>query len=168
MKHKLLAYSVQPTGGITLRKFVFLLKAKSYKPQATHGFTLIELLVVIAIIGLLTSLTVVSLGTVQTRARDVRRMEDVSTLQKALALYQITTNIYPISVSPTTLTGTDSVSTALIGAGTMGAMPLDPLSPQYDYSYSSNAIGNNYTIAFCLETDYIRNYSEGCVNSVSP
>lgn len=132
------------------------------------GFTLIELLVVIAIIGLLASIVVASFGTAQSKARDARRMEDVQTLQKALALYQITGGTYPIATATTTLTGADSVSVGLTNAGAISTIPKDPLSPQYDYSYSSNAVGNDYTVAFCLETNSIRNYASGCVNSISP
>ena len=133
-----------------------------------RGFTLIELLVVVAIIGLLASIIVASFGTAQAKARDARRMEDMQTMQKALALYQISGGSYPISVATTTLTGADNVSTALIGAGAISTIPKDPISPQYDYSYSSSAIGNDYTVAFCLETGNIRNYNAGCVNSISP
>lgn len=136
--------------------------------RSERGFTLIELLVVVAIIGLLASVIVASFGTAQAKARDARRMEDVSMLQKALALYQVTGATYPISMATTTLTGADSVSSALINAGAMATIPKDPLSPQYQYEYRTNNIGNTYTVSFCLETTSIRNYSEGCGNSVSP
>ncbi len=59
------------------------------------GFTLIELLVVIAIIGLLASVVLVSLNGARTKARDTKRMADVSQLQKALALYYDSNNQYP-------------------------------------------------------------------------
>src|SRR3989344_6673093 len=131
----------------------------------THGFTLIELLVVVAIIGLLASIIVASFGTAQAKARDALRMEDMQTMQKALALYQISGGSYPISVATTTLTGADSVSTGLTGAEAISTIPKDPLSPQYNYSYSSNSIGNDYTVAFCLETDTVKNFASGCVNS---
>lgn len=134
----------------------------------TRGFTLIELLVVIAIIGLLATIVIASLSTVQGKARDTRRLEDVNSLQKGLALYLATNGAYPISVSTTTLTGADSVSTALIADGSFSAIPKDPQTGTYDYTYSTNASGSTYMIAFCLETSSVKGYSQGCGNYLQP
>ncbi len=132
-----------------------------------RGFTLIELLVVIAIIGLLASIVIASLATVQSKARDARRLEDVNSYQKALAMSLSTSGTYPISVSTTTLDGTDAVSGALIASEDLPAAPKDPQSPVRDYTYSSDASGSTYIIGFCLENNQ-HTYSQGCDNYVKP
>lgn len=134
----------------------------------SKGFTLIELLVVIAIIGILASIVLTSLASTQGKARDARRMEDINSIQKALALYLTTSGSYPIVTSTTTLTGTDTVMTALIAAEDLPTAPKDPQSPIYNYTYVSNSTGSTYTLGWCLETNEIRNYSQGCGNTVSP
>lgn len=62
-----------------------------------RGFTLIELLVVIAIIGLLATLSVISFSTSSAKARDVKRKNDLKSIQKALELYYNDHNAYPSS-----------------------------------------------------------------------
>lgn len=136
--------------------------------QKTRGFTLIELIVVIAIIAILASVVMASLNTSQEKARDARRMEDLSSLQKALQLYLISVGHFPVQTSTTTLSGSDPVIPALVAAGAISTTPKDPSSPITDYTYVSNAMGNQYWLGFCLETDSIKNHTQGCGNFVTP
>jgi len=140
----------------------------SYMKVQTKGFSLIELLVVIAIIGLLVAVAMAGLNIAREKARDTRRIQDINEIKKALSIYLISSNAFPIALTSTTLTGEDPVSLDLIGSGAFSTIPLDPLNPTYTYDYISNSDGTDYTLSFCLETDSISNYSEGCGNTISP
>ncbi len=135
----------------------------------TRGFTLIELLVVVAIIGLLASVVVASLGVVRTKARDTKRMSEVGSLQKALAIYAATNGgIFPIETTQTPITSGSTAGAELIADGAIDTIPVDPLGAAYQYEYISNSSGTDYTITFCLETNSIPGYATGCANTVSP
>lgn len=144
------------------------MKTHALGKNLSKGFTLIELLVVIAIIGLLASVIIASLSTVQAKARDARRMEDLNSLQKALALYSSNAGTYPIQEVAATLVNASGAGLSLINSEAMSTMPKDPTDPTYTYKYSSNAIGTTYTLSFCLETSGIKNYAQGCSNTISP
>ncbi|MEK7099170.1 MAG: type II secretion system protein [Patescibacteria group bacterium] len=59
------------------------------------GFTLIELLVVISIISLLSSVVLTSVNSARAKARDARRLADVSQLVTALQFYYDANNAFP-------------------------------------------------------------------------
>jgi prepilin-type N-terminal cleavage/methylation domain-containing protein len=61
------------------------------------GFTLIELLVVIAVIGFLVTLAMVALDTVRKKARDARRLADMTQIRKALEMYYDRHGRYPLN-----------------------------------------------------------------------
>ncbi len=132
------------------------------------GFTLIELLVVLTIIALLSSLILAGMGHIQKKSRDTRRITDINAIFKALQIYQTGHGRVPIAVATTTITGSDNVSSKLIGDNAINKMPTDPLYPDYAYTYITNNLGTDFTIYFCLETNSIPNYSQGCNNSKTP
>ncbi|MDD4900540.1 MAG: type II secretion system protein [Patescibacteria group bacterium] len=66
--------------------FTFIFRDKKRMPKSTKAFTLIEVLLVIAIIGVLASLTVVYLGGAMVKARDAKRMNDLSEIGRFFSL----------------------------------------------------------------------------------
>lgn len=53
------------------------------------AFTLIELLMVVSVIGILSSIVLTSISGATKKARDAERKSDLSQIQKALEIYQI-------------------------------------------------------------------------------
>lgn len=132
------------------------------------GFTLIELMVSIAIIGIISVIVVINIGNTRAKSRDATRMRHMQEISRALGLYISANSVYPNPYNNEQITGLDAVSTALETAGTIPAVQADPLnSGQYVYTYTS-AGGLDYTINFCLETDTIQGYFQGCGNSIKP
>lgn len=116
-----------------------------------RGFTLIELLVVIAIIGLLSTLTIISLNTARARARDTDRLSDVKQIRTALELYYNDMNDYPatLGTSITSTNGTYLVNVPVPTNPVDGACP--PQLAFYTYAHQGSAgTTASYTIAYCL------------------
>lgn len=129
------------------------------------GFTLIELLVVIAIIGLLATVSIVSLNSARVKSRDAKRLSDVK--QLATILEMESTN------STSALEGctdVDDLTTACTGPGQVSQFSgfADPVTPGtactsasagtcgYSISTPAGAGGAtvaNYQITFYLEAD---------------
>ncbi len=53
----------------------------------TTGFTLVELLITIGIIGILATVTVISVQNAQVKARDAKRLSEIKSLGTALDIY---------------------------------------------------------------------------------
>ena len=133
-----------------------------------RGFTLIELIVVVAIIAILSSIVSTQFSTIRSKSRDARRISDVIQIKKALSLYQIDVIQFPVHASAITITGEDAFSTTLEESGVIAEVPSDPQHPEISYTYQSNSTGSDYDISFCLETETIPNYSQGCGNKIGP
>lgn len=92
-------------------------QARKNKKQ-DKGFTLIELLVVIAIIGLLSSVVLASLSAARSKARDVKRIGEIRSIEKALTLYALDHNgNVPISAYHS-FSGSSALPIQVVGVNT--------------------------------------------------
>lgn len=71
-----------------------------HKKFDRRGFTLIELLIVIGIIGILSTVATASILNAQAKARDAKRINDVSQLANALRLYYNEYEKFPVNPIP--------------------------------------------------------------------
>lgn len=134
------------------------------------GFTLIELLVVIAIIGLLASVVLVALNGARSKARDTKRLAEISQLSKAMELYAADNNgsypntqdAYSVDLAGTCggpiFVGDDPNTSPKVGCGWcnrwcwlsdilkpyISKMPKDPTNDSTHYYYfESMPVGGN-------------------------
>ncbi len=127
--------------------------------HSRRGFTLIELLVVIAIIGLLITTATAGLALIKQRARDSQRGSNISDLRKSLDLYLNQVGSYPVQASAACLTGSDTVSTALVTQKVLTKAVSDPVWPAdvtKCYLYSTNGAGTTYSIDYYMETSSVQ------------
>ncbi len=118
----------------------------------SKGFTLIELLVVIAIIAMLASIILASLNTARSKARDAKRIEDLHSIQTALALYYAQNNAYPDPGCPWSSWKTPTnpcTWTTFLPPQDISQVPIDPINKDWGYCYSANAGGVCYIYEYC-------------------
>ncbi|MAF20834.1 MAG: hypothetical protein CMI55_04100 [Parcubacteria group bacterium] len=142
------------------------------KIKNNSGFTLLELLIVVFIIGLLAVLVLVNISNVRSKSRDSSRVADIQAIQNGLAMYETNNQAYPDSLGvQTEITGSDLMSSALIGDGVMKGVPVDPTNAAvegvtYKYYYTSDD-GSDYLLEYYLETNSVLGKSQG-LNTASP
>lgn len=149
-----------------MSQFIFLARQDK---KSKAGFTMVELLIVVAIIGLLVTLTLISISDIRAKTRDTQRVADIKAVQESLAMYQSNYGEFPVYDGY--ITGDDDMSLALEAEGFVRSVPVDPIDATedgtiYRYYYYSET-GDDYIIQFNLETDSIEGRSQG-LNSVSP
>jgi len=146
----------------SLKEVKFLKKRNFIVTQ--KGFTLVELLVTISIIGLLSTLSVVSLNNARGKARDARRMYDLSTVRTAIELYRFDNNDRAPALGNN---WQDTFATFSQGDNIYlpSGVPLDPdqsrtvagwggiAEPEKSYTYCVDADHNFYLLRAQLEAD---------------
>lgn len=117
-------------------------KIKIMFKKSKKGFSLVELLVVITIIAILSVVAYMAIGGQTTKARNSRRMQDLSTLQSVLESYAISnSNKYPATITSVDLT-TQYIS----------KIPTDP-STSLPYKYATGAGAKTYQLGAYLEDE---------------
>ncbi|MBI2484360.1 prepilin-type N-terminal cleavage/methylation domain-containing protein [Candidatus Uhrbacteria bacterium] len=134
-----------------------------------RAFTLVELLITIGIIGILATVTAVSIGNARAKARDSKRLTEIKQIQNALTLYQNENQAFPDSGDVVLIVGNGENEYGLLcNTATgfhkkkedcgdsqifIGTMPGDPLgNDPYFYKYKSDSNNlNNYIMTFNLE-----------------
>jgi len=105
------------------------------KNKKQKGFSLVELLVVIAIIGILSTLAVIYLGGASEKARDSKRIDDITKLANAMELYKQETGTYLSGYNNCLATGlgfrTDLKP--LVTQGLIGEIPCDPVEETFGH-----------------------------------
>lgn len=103
------------------------------------GFTIVELLVVIVVIAILVALTLPNLFSLQQRARDDQRKNDIKNIQQQLEAYFNDNNAYP-------------AATADLVGDYLDAVPEDPQGGAYTYAAVAAGGGACTTAADDCET----------------
>jgi prepilin-type N-terminal cleavage/methylation domain-containing protein len=126
--------------------------------KAQRAFTIVELLVVIAIIGLMASAVLAILSGVQKDARDKKRVEDLTQLERALELYYTDHQYYPKeSAGANGDVSTNTTFITMIQSHLQGT-PRDPTglaNPTFYYYYDGKAQCGNlyYAVVFARQMD---------------
>lgn len=113
-----------------------------------RGFTLTELLVVIAIIGVLSAIVYATLGGARQKARDSRRVAEVTAIANALDHYYARHREYPAE---------GSLNTALVPTY-LSIMPTAPLNGRAE---GNMTCGNNCTYQIKIESTNRQKYKVG-------
>lgn len=129
---------------------------KFYK-MSKKAFTIIELLFVISIVGLLASIVLVWISSSRGKARDSKRIVEVSTLQKAVEFHYNDLNEYPEAADWIKIEENPVFAEAM--KPYLPQIPKDPLYPKeeggkiFSYQYKSTEDRQGYKIHVEMETE---------------
>lgn len=123
-----------------------------------QGFTLIELMVTIAIIAIMSAIVIANVSQARAKARDSKRVSDISQIRLAATLFFERCNVYP--AYPLNITDNGTISgTSYCPAGItletyLAKVPVDPTNTgSYVYKYAVSPTQDDYHIGALLETN---------------
>ncbi len=125
-----------------------------FRPETKRAFTLIELLVVISIIAILSGITLTAISGSRSKARDGKRISDVSQIQLALEQYFDRCNAYPTSLTSSNAADcTANPSLGIVLGSYISTIPNPPsgVSGQTVYDYFYNSGRTDYILHATLE-----------------
>jgi prepilin-type N-terminal cleavage/methylation domain-containing protein len=125
--------------------------------KTRKGFTLLELLVVLAVIGILSTLAIVAIGSANRKARDSKRLADLTRIQAHLELFYTDQNTYPagknlrLGMAPNALClNAQGWQPGGCPSALLGQVPVPP-DPSMPYIYNGST--SSYSITTDLEGD---------------
>jgi prepilin-type N-terminal cleavage/methylation domain-containing protein len=133
------------------------MRNRKIKDNKINGFSLVELLVVLGIIGVLAGTVIASLTSSRGKARDAKRVSDMSELQKAFATYYHDCGQYPPIFTLTEDAGCTGGTTL---GSYISAIPTNPTPGGIDYTYTYDGLTDTYVVDFVLE-DQVNNLDAG-------
>lgn len=122
------------------------------------GFTLIELLIVVAIIGVLAAVVVLNLSDVKARAKNARRVSDLSLIADAFQMYYQDNKTYKIPntgyndsgqgwfsfTGPSLAYSETSIAQGLVNAGFLSDIVVDPSGFKSQNASQTEAQNHDY------------------------
>ncbi len=135
------------------------------KQKQQPGFTIVELLIVIVIIAILATISIVAYTGVQSRSRDSKRLSDMQSIEKALAIYSVDNGGYPTCSNTTYIPGgalsacnLSAISASLV-PNYVKSLPVDPINSGNDvFQY---AVGYRKTSETAFTGDASNNFITG-------
>lgn len=135
-------------------------------PAKKQGFTLIELMVAIVIIGLVLTAAVVAFSIVRENSRDSKRVANISTITKSLAMYlNDSSDGFPPSAGECLQTA-GGAGFLMKNKGAIAAVPVDPRWPTDGLAANTQYAGagsSNFCYWYWSDKDtyYLSYYLEG-------
>ena len=119
--------------------------------KTQRGFTIVELLIVIIVIAILAAIVIVAFNGIQSRARDAKRLTDISTVYRELQLYYADNGAYPITTTASGSGLSHGLSDSNCAVGSKSAQWVPGLVPTYAPSLPQSFGPRSESTSGCYE-----------------